>query len=147
MTPLVITRYLHFIGVFAIVGAIVAEQFMVSSCMTRRQLQRVARVDALYGIGAVLVLVAGLLLWFALGKSAIFYSRNWIFHTKLTLFLIMGLASIYPTVFFLKNRKGDNLDESVQVPKSIFILLKLELALLLLIPLLATLMSLGIGTF
>ena len=80
MTELVLTRYLHFIAVFAIVGAILAEQFMVRKTMTRGEIKRVAKVDAIYGIGAILVLVAGLLLWFNVGKPAEFYTKNWIFH-------------------------------------------------------------------
>lgn len=147
MTALILTRYLHFIGVFAIVGAIVAEQFMVTPCMTRKQVGRVARVDAIYGFGALIVLIAGFMLWFGLGKPASFYSKNWIFHAKLTLFIVMGLLSTYPTIFFIKNRKGENPDEALQIPKSIFVLLRMELILLLIIPLLATLMSLGIGSF
>ena len=147
MTELIITRYLHFIAVFAIVGAIIAEQFLVSNKMSRYEIKRISKIDGIYGLGAILVLVAGLLLWFAVGKPAQFYSRNWIFHTKLTMFVVLGLLSIYPTVFFLKNRKGDDLDTEITVPKAVIVLLRLELILVIIMPILATYMSLGIGTF
>jgi putative membrane protein len=62
----------------------------------------------------------------------------------LTLFVLIGILSIYPTVFFLKNRKGDPLEE-VAVPKGIFWALRLELLLLVIIPILAGLMAKGIG--
>jgi putative membrane protein len=101
----------------------------------------------LYGLGAVLVLIAGLTLWFWVGKPAEFYTKNWIFHTKLTLFIVLGLLSIYPTVFFLRNRKGHDMDTEIRVPIGIFVCLRLELVLLFIIPLLATFMSLGIGSF
>ena len=147
MTELIITRYLHFIAVFAIVGAIIAEQFLVSNKMSRYEIKRISKIDGIYGLGAILVLVAGLLLWFAVGKPAQFYSRNWIFHTKLTMFVVLGLLSIYPTIFFLKNRKGDDLDTEITVPKAVIVLLRLELILIIIMPILATYMSLGIGTF
>jgi putative membrane protein len=49
-------------------------------------------------------------------------------------------------VFFIKNGKGDQ-DEFVQIPKTIFMLLRLELLLLFIIPLLAGLMAKGVGYF
>ena len=79
-------------------------------------------------------------------SRAVVYSKNWIFHTKIGLFMIIGLLSIYPTVFFLKNRKG-NPEEKVQVPSVVFMMLRLELLLLFIIPLLAGLMSRGVGYF
>jgi len=147
MTELVIIRYVHFMAVFAIVGALVAEQFLIARTMTRLEIKRIAKVDAIYGMGALAVLIAGLLLWFWVGKPTSFYSRNWLFHTKLTLFIVLGLVSIYPTIFFLKNRKGKDQDSIVEVPNSIFLLLRIELIILIIMPILATMMSLGIGTF
>jgi putative membrane protein len=49
-------------------------------------------------------------------------------------------------MFFLKNRKGDQA-EIVSVPKSVFWLLRFELMLLFIIPLLAGLMARGVGFF
>jgi putative membrane protein len=60
------------------------------------------------------------------------------------LFVIIGLLSIYPTVFFIKKRKG-NPTELVTIPKSIFLMIRLELVLVFTIPLLAGLMAKGIG--
>ena len=147
MTELVITRYLHFIAVFAIVGAIIAEQFLVSKSMTRKEIKQVSKIDMIYGIGAVLVLIAGFLLWFAVGKPAQYYSRNWLFHTKLSMFVILVLLSIYPSIFFLKNRKGADLDTKIEVPMTIILLLRIELLIIIVMPILATYMSLGFGAF
>lgn len=106
-----------------------------------------ARIDGVYGLAAVVLLAAGLTLWLgSFGKPAEFYSKNWIFHLKLALFLGIGLLSIYPTVFFLKNRKG-NPEEVVTVPSKIFWMLRLEIVLLFIIPLLAGLMARSVGYF
>ena len=125
MIEIVLTRYAHFIAVFAIVGAIFAEQFLISKTMTRSEIKRISKIDAIYGIGAFILLIAGFALWFWVGKPASFYSRNWIFHFKLTLFILLLLTSIYPTIFFLKNRKGQDLDTIIEVPKMVIILLKI----------------------
>jgi putative membrane protein len=115
--------------------------------LTRAELGKLAKIDAVYGIAAVVLVTAGLTLWLgSFGKPSIYYTKNWIFHTKLTCFIFVGLLSIYPTVFFIKNRKG-NQTEMVTIPKSIFWMLRLELTLLFIIPLLAGLMSRGIGFF
>jgi len=85
------------------------------------------------------------LVW-GFGKPAVYYTKNWVFHTKITLFLLVGLLSIYPTVFFIKNRKG-NSQEIVEVPGAVIWTLRIELTLLLIIPLLAGLMAHGVGFF
>lgn len=138
-------RYLHFISIFAIVSTLVSEHLLLKKRMTRGQLGRIARVDAVYGIAALTLLAAGFTLWFGgFGKPTAFYSGNWIFHTKISLFLLVGLLSIYPTVFFLRSRKGDP-EEVVAVPPKVFWMLRFELVLLAIIPLLAGLMAKGIG--
>ena len=50
MTELVIFRYLHFIAIFAVVGAIFAEQFLISNSMTRKEIKLISKIDAIYGI-------------------------------------------------------------------------------------------------
>ncbi len=145
MTSEIILRYLHFISIFAIVGTLVSEHLLLKPQLTRKEIGRLANIDGIYGLAALLLLGVGLTLWLGgIGKPTDYYSKNWIFHSKLTLFVLIGLFSIYPTIFFLKNRKG-NPDDLVSVPKSIFLLLRLELLLLFIIPILAGLMAKGIG--
>lgn len=146
MTTEIILRYIHFISIFTIVGCLVSEHLLLKKEMTPRELNRIARIDLIYGIAAITLLIAGLTLWLgSIGKPSIVYTKNWIFHIKLTLFVTIGLLSIYPTVFFLKNR-GDQ-DKVIILPNSIFWLLRIEILLLFIIPLLAGLMSRGVGYF
>lgn len=147
MTAELLLRYIHFISIFAIAGTLASEHLLLKKNLTRGELSRLAKIDAVYGVAAVVLLIAGLTLWLGgLGKPAVVYSKNWIFHIKLTLFITIGLLSVYPTVFFLKNRRG-NPEESVAIPSAIFWMLRLELALLFVIPLLAGLMARGLGYF
>jgi len=147
MTLEIFLRYIHFLCVFAIVGSLVSEHLLIKNALTRREIGRLASIDAVYGVAALTPVAAGLTLWLgSIGKPAVFYSKNWIFHTKLTVFILIGLSSIVPTVFFTKNRKG-NPDEVVQVPKRVVMMLRIELLLLVIMPLLAGLMARGVGFF
>ena len=147
MTVEILLRYLHFISIFTIVGTLASEHLLLKKEMSRKEIARLARIDAVYGIAALTLIIAGLILWLgSYSKPAIYYTRNWVFHIKLTLFLLIGLMSIYPTIFFIKQRKGDQ-GEQINIPSKIFLLLKLELLFLAIIPLLAGLMSRGVGYF
>src|SRR5690554_4834679 len=137
MTTELILRYLHFISIFAIVGSLVSEHLLLKKNLSRQEIKRLSAIDAVYGLAALSLLAVGLTLWLGgYGKPTSFYSQNWIFHLKIGLFVVIGLLSIYPTVFFMKKRKG-NPDEIIEVPKSIFWMLRFELLLLFIIPLLA----------
>jgi putative membrane protein len=147
MTPEILLRYLHFISIFTIVSTLVAEHLLLKKELTRAEIGRLSRIDAVYGMAALTLLVVGLTLWLGgFGKPTVYYSKNWIFHLKITLFVVVGLLSIYPTVFFIKKRRGPA-HELVEIPKSIFWMLRIELMILFIIPLLAGLMAHGIGFF
>lgn len=147
MTTEIILRYFHFISIFAIVGSLVSEHLLLKKELRRAEIKRLSIIDAVYGLAALTLLIVGLTLWLgSFGKPAIYYNHNWIFHLKITLFVVIGILSIYPTVFFIKNRKG-NPQELVKIPASIFWMLRIELTLLFIIPLLAGLMAHGIGFF
>jgi putative membrane protein len=147
MTTEIFLRYIHFISIFTIVSSLVAEHLLLKKELTRGEIRRIARIDSVYGVAALTLLTAGLTLWLgSFGKPAEYYNKNWIFHTKITFFLTIGLLSIYPTIFFIKNSKGDP-QEVITVPKIVFWLLRFELMLLFIIPLLAGLMAHGLGYF
>jgi len=138
-----IVRYIHFVGIMLLTATLVAEHLLITSEMSIQQLKRVAIIDTIYGISAMVVLAAGLLLWFSVGKPAEFYTKNGLFHAKITLFIVIALLSIYPTVFFLKQKKSAQ--STITIPKSILMVIRTELLLLLMMPLLAVFMARGYG--
>lgn len=145
MTTELLLRYFHFVSIFVILGALVSEHLLLKPTLTKRKIDRLSKIDGIYGFAVLTLLAAGLTLWLGgYGKPMEFYSENPVFHFKLTLFVIIGLFSIYPTVFFIKNRKGDP-DDLVPIPKSIFWMIRFELLIIFLIPILAGLMAKGIG--
>lgn len=137
----IIARYIHFIGIIVLASTLVAEHVLLKGELDTAQLRRVSIIDAAYGIAALVVLSSGLTLWLWLGKPAGFYTDNPVFLAKLGSFILMGLVSIRPTVFLLRSRGGAR----VTVPKPVINHIRIELSLLVLIPLLAVLMAKGVG--
>ncbi len=148
MTLEIFVKYIHFLAIFGIVASLTSEHLLLKPQLTRKELQRISILDSIYGISALVLLAAGLTLWLGgIGKDAEFYSKNWVFHLKIGLFVLIGLLSIYPTVFFLKERKGENRDELVTVPTMVKMMLRMELLILFILPLLASMMAKGVGYF
>jgi len=139
----ILVRYLHFFALIGLAGALVIENMAIKPVISGEDARNLARVDAVYGLSAALVLVFGLVLWFGVGKPAEFYNANPVFHAKIGLFLLVGLMSVYPTVFFLRHRNSTA--DTISVPKPISLLLRLEIIILPVIPVLAFLMTRGIG--
>jgi putative membrane protein len=139
----VLVRYFHFLGILVLFAAIALEHMLVKREMTTQEIRRTAAVDLMVGISAGVVLLTGLSLWFLVGKPAEFYSSNPVFHTKVTLFVVAALLSIYPTVFLLRNRRTSA--PSTAVPRGVVMVIRVELLLLAAIPLLAALMAQGYG--
>ena len=142
----ILLRYFHFIMLFTLVSTVVVQHLLIEDQLPRKEIKRISLVDRMYGISAILAVASGLTLWFVVGKPQEFYSANWIFHTKVSLVVIVGLLSIVPTRFFIKNCKGEE-DEIVSVPSKIKHLIRAQLLLIFLIPLLAVLMAQGRGSF
>lgn len=139
----ILIRYLHLGAVLVLAGALIIENMAMAPQISREDLRNLLKVDAAYGLSALLVLVCGLMLWFTGAKPSAFYSGNPIFHAKVGLFVVVGLLSIYPTVFLMRHRKSDA--ETFAVPAGVRRVLRLELALLAIIPVLAFLMARGVG--
>lgn len=136
-------RLLHFAAIFAFAGALVIENMAIKPQIGGEDARNLAKVDAVCGISAIFILVFGLTLWLGVGKPSEFYTSNPIFHVKIGLFFLMALAAIAPTLFFNKHRHSE--EEFIGVPSYLRLLLKLQLALLVIVPILALLMARGIG--
>ena len=140
----IIAKYIHFISIFAIVGALGSEHLLLKPVMTRAEIRRLSMIDGVYGAASILLLAAGFTLWVGVGKPASYYNENWIFLLKIGLFVVVGILSIRPTVYFFRQRKGDP-DEEIAVAKDIVRWVRLELLIILTLPALATMMAKGLG--
>ena len=119
----VLLKYLHFTGIFLVVGSLFAEAWMVRATMNRSELKTLGKIDGIYGLASIITVGAGLVLWLSdIGKPPEFYQTNGLVYIKLAIFTLVGLMSIYPTVFFMKQRqskKHPNGEEAVEIPGAI----------------------------
>lgn len=139
----ILFRYLHFIAILVFAGALLIENMAISRNISAEDARNLAKVDAIYGLSALLVFLFGLTLWLWVGKPGEFYSGNVVFHLKVGLFVLIALLAIYPTVFFIRHRNSTA--ESLIVPVPVIWILRTEAALLLVLPVLAVLMARGVG--
>ena len=125
-------------------GSLVSEHMLLGKQVPRSIIKKLAIIDTVYVVAAILIVVTGFTMWFAGEKETDFYTKNPIMHIKFTIFLVLGIMSIWPTVFFIKNKKGDQ-SEMVDIPKRIFMFLRIEILLLFVMPYLAVLIARGIS--
>jgi len=98
--------FLHHLAAFTLVGALAVEFVLLRGELTLSSARRLAITDAVLGAAAGILFVVGLCRVFFFEKGATYYFHNHAFLTKLSLFVIIGLLSIIPTVEFLSWRKA-----------------------------------------
>jgi putative membrane protein len=141
--------FLHFAAVFGVFATVFLEWQTMSRAPTFAEARRIQVCDAWYGISAGAVLVVGFLRVYYFEKGPAFYFASPFFHAKMTLFILAGLLSIYPTIRFLKWRAQTRQGQAPVVAdgeyKWIMVILRAELVLLLGVALCASLMARGVG--
>ena len=137
-----IFAFLHFLSAFGLVSTVILERVLFKPSLSATEVKRLAKIDGLYGLSAITVLIVGFLRVFYFEKGSEFYFSNPMFHIKLTAFIIIGLLSIYPTVKLLKWRKSkEDITIDPDVFKRITRVLNIELILLVVLMLSASLMA------
>ncbi|MEO4047748.1 DUF2214 family protein [Pseudomonas sp. CAU 1711] len=144
-----IAASLHYLSIFVLFALLTAEHLLFKPELDVATARRLQRIDIAYGASAGLVLITGLVrvLWF--GKGLDYYLHNGLFHAKIGLFLLVGLLSIYPTLTFFNWRNGLLAGQTPAIApyqaRWVILTIRLELLLLLCLPLLAALMARGHG--
>lgn len=141
--------FLHHLAAFALVAALVVEFVLLRDDLTLRSARKVLLADMILGITAAIVFIIGLGRVFHFEKGAYYYFHNWAFIAKLSLFVLVAVASIVPTREFLSWRSAVKQGQVpvVEAPRlrSIRLIVHLELAAIVLILLCAALMAKGVG--
>lgn len=149
MTSSALFAFLHHAAAFLLVAVVMVELVLMRGAITVATARTLLRMDSVYGVSAVLLLIFGFIRVFYTEKGAGYYFHSGPFLAKLTLFIIVGLLSIVPTVKFLGWRKAVQagqapaLDDATR--RRIRMIIHTELTLLFLIMLCAALMARGIG--
>ena len=144
-----IFAYLHFAAIFALIWFLAKQWTLLKAGVDKLDLRSLALADLGFGLCAGAVLVAGVLRLVFGAKPWVFYAHNPVFHTKMALFVVVGIISIWPTRAFARWRKAAVSDVSFRVDegewRSIKRFVLIEMHLIALIPLMAVLMARGIG--
>src|SRR5262245_3089742 len=96
--------FLHHISAFVLFAALVVELVLIRGALTVESARKIQVADMIFGISAGALLLIGLLRVFHFEKGAYYYFHSWAFLAKLSLFVIVGLISIVPTLEFLRWR-------------------------------------------
>jgi len=137
----IVFRYIHFIGIMSVAATLVMQHLIFAPEVSKKELKKIAFLDVIYWISIILTLFAGLMLLLGVGKDVSFYLSNKDFHIKSTLFLIVILLAVYPTLFLRKHKKSD--EETIKMPKVIIMLIRMQLLLVFIIPLFGVLIARG----
>ena len=144
-----IVAYLHYLSIFVLLALLGIEHVQFKLPLDLARARSLVLVDMSYGMAAGAVLLSGLarVIWY--GKGSAYYLGNSLFHAKVGLFVLVGLLSILPTFVFLNWRNqlkaGQVPSVSPRQARLVIMTIRLELLLLLFIPLLAVFMARGYG--
>lgn len=148
MLSLSINTYAHLLFIITIFCCLVAESMLVKATMSFKDVKKLSKIDGLYGFAAIMVVATGMLNWLSLGKGDAYYNGNTFFILKFSLFVVVGLLSLYPTIVFLRTRKKHKSTKPAAIDfvahKAVKRVIIVELAIMAVIPLLAELMANGI---
>ncbi|EKF75807.1 hypothetical protein A11A3_03022 [Alcanivorax hongdengensis A-11-3] len=149
MMASVIWASIHYISILFLFACLFGELLLWRTGISQNNVRTLLRLDMGYGLSALAVLISGVVRAGWTEKGWDFYLANPWFHGKVTLFILVGLLSLYPTRVFLGWRKDvaagrmPEIDDGLQ--SRLRGVLVAELHLLLLIPILAAMMARGVG--
>ncbi len=143
--------FLHHLAAFALVATLVLEFVLIRGDIDVRTARRLQLADLVFGLSSGVVLLVGLLRVFQFEKGASYYFHSAPFLAKLSLFAVVGLLSIVPTLEFLSWRKSVKQGQapvlSADRRRRLLAVIHLELVGVVLILLCAALMVKGVGHF
>ena len=149
MTLEAILAYLHLLAILTLVVFIASEAALCRvEWINPAVVERLARVDMVYGIAALAVIATGVArTWWGM-KGTAWYWTNPLLHLKLTLFVIVGVISIFPTMRYLRWRQAlrttGALPAEAEVRKTRKLVM-IQAHLIALIPLVAVFLARGFG--
>ena len=141
--------YFHYLGIILCFGALIFERFILKINLSKNETISIIIADVIYGIAGLAILITGILRVKYYGNGGEFYTSNPIFWVKVSLYILIGSISLYPTTTYiiwaipLSKNKLPVISENLV--KRFKLIIMTELVGFAVIPLFATLMSRGIG--
>ena len=144
-----LVAYVHYLGIIICFGALMFERIMLKINLSKNETISIIIADLVYGIAGLAILITGILRVKYYGQGGEFYTGNPIFWVKVSLYIVIGLISLYPTTTYILwaiPLSRNNLPIiSENLVKRFRLIITTELVGFLVIPFFATLMSRGIG--
>jgi putative membrane protein len=107
MTAEALLAYVHLLAILTMVVFISSEAALCrAEWMNPQLVERLPKVDMIYGIAAGAVFLTGLARIFLGAKGAGWYAGNWLLWAKVVMFAVVGITSIKPTMQFQRWRKA-----------------------------------------
>ena len=141
--------YVHYLGIILCFGALIFENTILKQNLSKNETISIIIADVIYGIAGLAILITGILRVKYYGQGGEFYINNPIFWVKVSLYVVIGLISLYPTATYilwaipLSKNKLPIISENLV--KRFRLIITTELIGFAVIPFFATLMSRGIG--
>lgn len=148
MAGVLTLAWLHYLGIMFLAAALVAEHLLFTPRPDLERARKLVTVDLIYGVTLVVVLLTGIARLFHGGKGALFYMQTGAFHAKFTLFVVMALLWVYPALKFIGWRRtlksGGTPALADGEARRVLMLIRVQLLILVILPLLAAMMARGI---
>ena len=143
--------YIHYVSFMICFAALVLERKLLKVDPSRKEALAMIITDIIYGLAGLLLLISGILRVLYFGQGSIFYTTNPLFWWKVGVFLFVGVLSLYPTTTYilwaLPLSKGNLPNVSRNLVSRLSWILNIEILGFAAIPILATLMSRGVGIY
>ena len=97
--------FLHHLAAFTLVAALAVEFTLIRQELTLASARRLQVTDIVLGIAAGFLLIVGLCRVFFFEKGSEYYFHSQAFLAKFSIFIVIGLSSVIPTVEFLSWNK------------------------------------------
>ena len=96
--------FLHHVSAFTLVSAVAIEFTLIRQELTLSSARQLQVADLVLGVAAGVLLVIGLMRVFFFEKGASYYFHSYAFLAKFSLFIVVGLLSIVPSLEFVSWR-------------------------------------------
>jgi len=120
MTLEAVLAAIHIVAILTLVVFLSSEAALCrAEWMNAAVVRRLARLDLIYGIAAVVLLLSGVarVLWGAKGMG--WYVSQPLFHLKMTLFVLAALMSIKPSIDFRRWAKALQAEGSLPAEEAV----------------------------
>ena len=141
--------YVHYLGIILCFGSLLFERLTLKVDLNRNQTISMVVADIIYGLAGVAILGTGILRVKYFGQGGDFYTGNPVFWIKVSVYILVGLLSLYPTTSYilwaipLSKNKLPEISENLV--KRFRLIITTELVGFATIPFFATLMARGVG--